>query len=104
MKYFRTGSMVREDTRVAFDFEVRKNLLYVDWNEKMNNWSTESVRDVDVEYYDSIDELEIESDWDTGLNREWERTLVKSEEDADFNIQPYLIIKHNIYLQVWLFK
>lgn len=72
---------------LAFDFEVRKNLLYVDWNEKMNNWSTELTKDEDVEYCDIIEELEEEKDTDTSLDWEWGRLLERSEDEAESELE-----------------
>ena len=81
------GYRVGGTISLAFDFEVRKNLLYVDWNEKINNWSMELIKDEDVEYYDIIDELEEEKDTDTSVDREWERKLERSEDEADSELE-----------------
>jgi AbiV family abortive infection protein len=82
-----SGYRVGGTISLAFDFEVRKNLLYVDWNEKINNWSMELIKDEDVEYYDIIDELEEEKDTDTSIDREWERKLERSEDEADSELE-----------------
>jgi AbiV family abortive infection protein len=84
---YNTGIRARGTILLTFDFEVRKNLLYVDWNEKMNSWSTELIKDQDVEYYDIIDELEEDRDRDTSLDEEWERKLETSEEEADSELE-----------------
>ena len=72
---------------LAFDFELRKNLLYVDWNEKINNWSTELTKDENVEYDDIIEELEREKDKDTSINSIWERELERSEEETEGQLE-----------------
>jgi len=68
-----------------FDFEVRKNLLYVDWNEKMNNWRKELIKNGEVEFLHSMDELE--PDWDTSVEKEWEKTLERSEDEAEIELE-----------------
>ncbi len=82
-----TGVRARGTILLTFDFDVRKNLLYVDWNEKMNNWSIELIKDQDVEYYDIMDELEEEKDRDMSIDEEWERKLETSEEEVESELQ-----------------
>lgn len=51
----------------------------------MNNWSTELVRNDEVEYLLSMDELEPE--WDTSMETKWENTLERSEEEAEYQLE-----------------
>ena len=72
---------------IAFDFELRKNLLYVDWNEEINNWNIELIKNENVEYFDIIEELAREKDRDTSLDSAWEDELERSEEEAERELE-----------------
>jgi hypothetical protein len=82
-----TGISASGTISVTSDFEIRKNLLYVDWNDLMNNWTIELIKDDMVEYNDAIEELEEEKDWDDSLDSEWEKLLERSEENARYELE-----------------
>ena len=66
---------------------MRKNLLYVDWNEEINNWNIELIKNENVEYFDIIEELAREKDRDTSLDSIWERELERSEEETERQLE-----------------
>jgi AbiV family abortive infection protein len=82
-----TGISASGTISVTSDFEIRKNLLYVYWNDLMNNWTIELIKDDMVEYNDAIEELEEEKDWDDSLDSEWEKLLERSEENARYELE-----------------
>ena len=74
---------------LLFDFEIRKNLLYVDWNEKTDNWNTTLVKNDDIEQDDLIEDIEkeIARGEDIKLDFELEKQIERIEEEVEFELE-----------------
>ena len=78
---------VKGSIQLAFDFEMRKNLLYLDWNEKLMKWNPQLTKNHDLEYFDLMDRLEGDlqmeiSRGETILEWEVDNELVRIEEEV----------------------
>jgi AbiV family abortive infection protein len=81
------AARVSGTVQLEYDFEIRKNLLYIDWNEKINDWNKTLLKTDETERDDLVEELERELEADDTLDWAVEREIEKSEEEAEIELE-----------------